>query len=58
MPACQAYVFWWPPLDVSTGKEGEVGPQVNKFEHVPSDVHLVSGAGGWEGEGCRCDVQG
>ena len=35
------------PLDVSTSSEG-VGPQVNKVEPVPSDVHrvLVAGIGG------------
>ena len=21
LPACQPYVFWWPPLDVSTSEE-------------------------------------
>ena len=42
--ACQAYVFWLPPLDVSTG-EGWLGPQVNKFEQVSSDDHQMSVAG-------------
>ena len=42
----QPYVFWWPPLDVSTSGGQGVGPQVNKFEKVSSDDHNMSVAGG------------
>ena len=41
------YVFWWPPLDVSTIGGG---PQVNKFEQISSDKHQMSVAEA-EGEG-------
>ena len=46
-------MFWWPPLDVSTGRECRVGPQVNKFEHISSDDHQMSLAGevGYPGRG-------
>ena len=33
LPACQPYLFWWPPQDVSTGG---LGSQMNKFNHAPS----------------------
>ena len=52
LPACQPYVFWWPPLDVRTG-EG-VGPQENKFEPLSSDDHHMPVAG----EKVRCLVSG
>ena len=38
--------FRWPPLDVSTGGGGGVGPQVKKFDEVSSDDHHMSVAGG------------
>ena len=50
-PACQPYVFWWPPLDVSKGAGG-VGHQVDKFEQVSSDGHQMSVVG-WEGVGAQ-----
>ena len=53
-PACQPYVFQWPPLDVSTGgRGGGLGPQVNKFEQVSNDDHQMSVAEGRQG---RCQV--
>ena len=30
LPTCQPYVFWWPPLDVSTSEGGRVCPQTSK----------------------------
>ena len=58
------YVFWWPPLDVSTGGGRGIGPQVNKFEQASSDDHQMSVVGGrfkgpmsgWGGEGTRSDL--
>ena len=42
-PACQPYVFHWPPLGVSTVQDGGgVGPHVIKFEQVSSDDHHLS----------------
>ena len=41
-PTCQLYVFQWLPRDVSMG----VCPQVNKFEQVCGDDHMVSVASG------------
>ena len=59
------YVFWWPPLDVSTGGGRGIGPQVNKFEQASSDDHQMSvvggrfkgpmSGGGW-GEGTKSDL--
>ena len=43
-PACQSYMFWWPPLGISTGVV--VGIPVNKFKQVSSDNHQMLVAGG------------
>ena len=50
LPACQPYMFRWPPLDVSTGG---VGSQMDKIEQVFIDdckvsvgCALMSGGGG------------
>ena len=44
-PACQLYVFQLPSLEFSTTRV-RVGPQVNKFEQVPSDDHQMLAAKG------------
>ena len=44
LPACQPYVFRWPPLGVSNVM-GVVGNQMDKFEQVSGDDHQMSGTG-------------
>ena len=54
-PARQLHMFWWTPLDVSNSGEG-IGPQVNKFEQVSSDVRQMSVPEGGEDMGGSWEV--